>query len=205
MSDPADCAESHSRKCMLRAGQPHPGSLLQHFGPHLPSGAPMLLWAADAKLAPAHANIVLWQGAARKPGVRSITQYIEIHAKRFGGVISLGHTNLGETPVLGRRLRERFKLADGTSFWWLSAFVEQSSWKQSSLETMLKLFAFGCLIEAGGSQRSSNSWARTATSTSSCRPCVGVGVFGTAGRGCLDNGSSLCGTWCAACRDSCMD
>ena len=50
--------------------------------------------------------------------------------------------------MLGRRLRERFKLADGTSFWWHSAFVEQSSWKQGSLETMLKLFAFEFLLEA---------------------------------------------------------
>ncbi|MGC2031759.1 MAG: TIGR04326 family surface carbohydrate biosynthesis protein [Steroidobacteraceae bacterium] len=108
----------------------------------------MLLWAADAKLAPAHANIVLWQGSARAAGVRSITEYIEIHAQEVRRRYLAWCHEFGETPVLGRRLRERFKLADGTSFWWHSAFVEQSSWKQGSLETMLKLFAFEFLLEA---------------------------------------------------------
>jgi surface carbohydrate biosynthesis protein (TIGR04326 family) len=107
----------------------------------------MLLWAGETHLLPEHGNIVLWQGAASKPGVRSLTQYIEIHADEIRRRYLAWSHDLGETRVLGRRLRERFKLADGTSFWWLSAFVEQSSWKQRSLETMLKLFALEQLLE----------------------------------------------------------
>jgi len=107
----------------------------------------MLLWAAETHLVPEHANVVLWQGAASKPGVRSLTQYIETHAEDIRRRYLAWSHDLGETRVFGRRLRERFNLADGTSFWWLSVFVEQSSWKQRSLETMLKLFALEQLLK----------------------------------------------------------
>jgi surface carbohydrate biosynthesis protein (TIGR04326 family) len=110
-------------------------------------GAAMLLWAAEAHLAPEHGNIVLWKGAARKAGVRSITEYIDMHAEEVRRRYLAWSYDFGETQVFGRRLRERFNLADGTSFWWHSVFVEQSSWKQRSLETMLKLFGFELLLE----------------------------------------------------------
>src|SRR5882762_609242 len=111
------------------------------------SGVTLLLWAAEADSAPQHDNIVLWQGAAREAGVRSITEYIDIHAEEVRRRYLAWSCDFGETQVFGRRLSERFKLADGTSFWWHSVFVEQSSWKQRSLETMLKLLAFDLLIE----------------------------------------------------------
>jgi len=107
----------------------------------------MLLWAAKAELAPKHPNILLWQGTARAAGVRSITEYIDVHAQDVRRRYLAWSHEFGETAVLGRRLRERFKLADGTSFWWHCVFVEQSSWKQGSLETMLKLFALEILLE----------------------------------------------------------
>lgn len=109
----------------------------------------MLLWAADMGSAPQHGkgNLILWQGAAREPGVRSLTEYIETHAEEIRRRYLAWSHDLGETRVLGRKLRERFKLADGTSFWWLSTFVEQSPWKHRSLETLLKLFAMELLLE----------------------------------------------------------
>ena len=109
----------------------------------------MLVWAADTASAPQHGNgnLILWQGAARAPGVRSLAEYIEKHAEEIRRRYLAWSHDLGETRVLGRKLRERFQLADGTSFWWLSTFVEQSSWKQRSLETLLKLFAMELLLE----------------------------------------------------------
>jgi surface carbohydrate biosynthesis protein (TIGR04326 family) len=107
----------------------------------------MLLWNATAGSLPDHGNVLLWQGAAREPGVRSLTEYIEINAEEIRRRYLAWSHDLGETSVLGRRLRERFKLADGTSFWWLSTFVEQSTWKQHSLETLLKLFALDLLLD----------------------------------------------------------
>jgi surface carbohydrate biosynthesis protein (TIGR04326 family) len=112
-----------------------------------PRGAPILVWAAEAQLPPERGNIVLWQGAARAAGVRSITEYIDIHAEEIRRRYLAWSYEFGETCVLGRMLRERFKLSDGTSFWWHSVFIEQSSWKLDSLETMLKLFAFELLLE----------------------------------------------------------
>ncbi len=107
----------------------------------------MLLWAVDAGSVPEHENVILWRGAAREPGVRSLTEYIEIHAEEIRRRYLAWSHDLGETSVLGRRLHERFKLADGKSFWWLSTFVEQSTWKQHSLETLLNLFALDLLLE----------------------------------------------------------
>jgi surface carbohydrate biosynthesis protein (TIGR04326 family) len=107
----------------------------------------MLLWAAHAQLAPEHGNVVLWEGAARAAGVRSITQYIDANAEEVRRRYLAWSYDFGETQIYGRRLRERFKLADGSSFWWHSVFVEQSAWKQRSLEPMLKLFALDLLLE----------------------------------------------------------
>jgi len=136
-------------ECMQRLGehaQNRRGSL-SDTACRVGGSAGLLLWAADAHLAPKHGNVVLWQGAAGEPGVRSLTHYIEIHADEIRRRYLAWSHDLGETRVFGRRLRERFNLADGTSFWWLSMFVEQSSWKQRSLEALLKLFALELLLE----------------------------------------------------------
>src|SRR2546421_466536 len=110
-------------------------------------GAGMLLWAAEAASAPPRGNIVLWQGAAREVGVRSIVDYIDIHADEIRRRYLAWAFDFGEQQIFGRRLRQRFNLAHGTSFWWHSLFVEQSSWKQRSLETLLKVFALELLLE----------------------------------------------------------
>jgi surface carbohydrate biosynthesis protein (TIGR04326 family) len=111
------------------------------------SAVTMLLWAAEAHSAPQHGNIVLWQGAAREGGVRSIAEYIDIHADQIRRRYLAWAFDFGEMQIFGRRLRERFNLARGASFWWQSLFVEQSSWKQRSLETLLRVFALELLLE----------------------------------------------------------
>lgn len=109
--------------------------------------ASMLLWAVDGGPTHGDGNVILWEGVAGAPGVRSLTEYIEIHAEEIRRRYLAWSYDLGEASVFGRRLRDRFCLADGTSFWWLSTFVEQSTWKQHSLETLLKLFALQLLFE----------------------------------------------------------
>lgn len=136
---------------MLKVGQypPDPREGVSQTECRVGGQAVMLLWAADTGSAPQHGNgnLILWQGAARTPGARSLAEYIEKHAEEIRRRYLAWSHDLGETRVLGRKLRERFQLADGTSFWWLSTFVEQSVWKQRSLETLLKLFAMELLLE----------------------------------------------------------
>src|ERR1700691_2113606 len=109
-------------------------------------GVPMLLWAAEAHLVPEHGNVVHWQGTVRATGTRSLTQYIEVHAEEVRQRYLAWFSEFGEIDDNGRRLRERLKLADVTSFWWHSVFVEQSPWKLNSLEALLKLFAFELML-----------------------------------------------------------
>lgn len=114
------------------------------------SGAALLLWAAADPAPPHHGNILLWQGAAIGEGVRSITEYLDTHADEVRRRYLAWSHDFSEMPVLGRRLCDRFVLADGTSFWWQSLFVEHSTWKQRSLETLLKLIALDLLLEREG-------------------------------------------------------
>lgn len=111
------------------------------------SGAPTLVWAGDPDAAPDHDNVILWHGAVRRAGVRSITEFIETHAEEVRGRYLAWVHDLGETRVRGRRLQDRFTLSDGHSLWPHALFVEQSTWRQYSLETLLKVFAFELLIE----------------------------------------------------------
>lgn len=111
------------------------------------SVASLVLWGTEAQPVPADADVILWQGAARPPAVRSLTEYLDTHAQEVRRRYLAWSFEFGERRVQGRRLREHFRLADGTSFWWYSLFAEQSAWKQRSLEPMLKLMALELLLE----------------------------------------------------------
>jgi surface carbohydrate biosynthesis protein (TIGR04326 family) len=107
----------------------------------------MLLWAAEIDAAPPHDNIVLWQGGAAQSGVRSLTELIDLQADEIRRRYLAWSFDLGEISVGGRKLCQHFRGVHGNSFWWQSLFVEQSTWKQGSLESLLKLFALEVLLE----------------------------------------------------------
>jgi len=111
------------------------------------AAAAMLLWAAENDAAPPHDNLVLWQGSAPRSGARSLTELIDVQADEIRRRYLAWSFDLGEISVGGRRLCQHFRRADGTSFWWQSLFVEQSTWKQGSLESVLKLVALEMLLE----------------------------------------------------------
>lgn len=110
-------------------------------------GVEMLLWAADGAAPPDHPNVVLWHGGTTRAGVRSIAAHIDADTNDIRRRYLAWAHDLGEISVGGRRLRERFLLADGASLWAQSAFVEQSPWIQRSVETILKVLAFEGMIE----------------------------------------------------------
>lgn len=91
--------------------------------------------------------VLLWQGAPRHPGVRSLTAYLDAQATEVRRKYLAWVHDLGQTGVAGRRLCERFILPGAGSFWALSLFVEQSTWKQRSLESILKVMALELLLQ----------------------------------------------------------
>jgi surface carbohydrate biosynthesis protein (TIGR04326 family) len=107
----------------------------------------LLLWMGAEPTAPAHENLLLWQGSARRDGVRSLVEYTETHAIEVRRRYLAWAHELGEREVGGVKLREHFRLKSGDSFWWYGLFVEQSAWKQHSLESLIKLMALQLLLE----------------------------------------------------------
>jgi surface carbohydrate biosynthesis protein (TIGR04326 family) len=107
----------------------------------------LLLWAGKPDAALARANVVLWHGVPTHAGVRSLRDLVERNAEEIRRRYLAWCHEFGEATVAGRRLRERFAFADGTSLWDQSVFVEQSAWRQRSLEPLLKITAFELLLE----------------------------------------------------------
>jgi surface carbohydrate biosynthesis protein (TIGR04326 family) len=118
--------------------------------PHVREAAATALLLLQTDIDPAGADeecVVLWQGAPRRPGVLSLTAHLDAHAGEIRKRYLAWIYDLGQTPIGGRRLCERFVVPGAGSFWALSLFVEQSTWKQRSLETILKVMALELLLE----------------------------------------------------------
>jgi surface carbohydrate biosynthesis protein (TIGR04326 family) len=113
----------------------------------LTRGAPLLLWAGDAGAAPTHSNLLLWEGPAKGQNARLLSDYLETNADQIRRRYLAWAHDLGNQLVGGARLRESFRLADGVDLWSLSVFVEQSPWRQKSVEPILKVMAFELLLE----------------------------------------------------------
>lgn len=92
--------------------------------------------------------MLLWQGAAQGSGVRSLTEYLEDHGTEVRRRYLAWSYELGETPLMGRPLREWLCAPRVGSLWPVSVFVEQSTWKQASLEKILKVLALELLLES---------------------------------------------------------
>lgn len=108
----------------------------------------LLIWAITTQDPPLHSNAVLWSGRMRRAGVRSLVDYLETHAEEVRARYLAWVQDFGAIRVLGRPLCERFRLSARVSFWAHTAFVEQSLWKQASMELLLKLFALEGLLTA---------------------------------------------------------
>ena len=111
------------------------------------TGEPLLLWSAEPAAADGRSNVLLWQGNPMAANQRSLVAYLEAHAEEIRRRYLAWVHDLGETAVLGRRLRDHFVSRDGSSLWVQSLFFEQSTWKQESLESLLKLLALQRLLD----------------------------------------------------------
>jgi surface carbohydrate biosynthesis protein (TIGR04326 family) len=107
----------------------------------------MLIWADDPNAAPTDPDLLLWEGAPTRTGERSIVDIVERRGEEVRRRYLAWSHDFGELVVDGMPLREHFRFADGVDFWALSIFVEQSPWKQRSLEPILKLIALGMLLD----------------------------------------------------------
>jgi surface carbohydrate biosynthesis protein (TIGR04326 family) len=101
----------------------------------------LLVWAIAAQEPALHSNAILWSGRVRRGGVRSLVDYLETHADEMRARYLAWVQDFGDIRVFGRPLCERFRLSARASFWAHAVFVEQSLWKQASMEPLLKLFA----------------------------------------------------------------
>ena len=110
--------------------------------------SPLLIWDGEPSGCPDGARVLLWQGAAAAPGRPGIIQYLECHADAVRARYLAWTHELGELQILGRKLRDRFRTGDDASLWMQSLFFEQSTWKQVSLQAMLKLIALEQLLDA---------------------------------------------------------
>jgi len=92
---------------------------------------------------------VVWDAGAREAPARarSLVDYLEAHADEIRARYLAWVHELGELVVNGLPLRERFAFADGVNLWSMSVFVEQSPWRQRSVEPILKVMAFELLLE----------------------------------------------------------
>jgi surface carbohydrate biosynthesis protein (TIGR04326 family) len=112
------------------------------------SDATLVLWQGPAQGVPANGNVLLWQGVAQQPGSRSLTEYLEEHGVEVRRRYLAWSYEFGETRVMGRALRQRLRVFRAGSLWPVSMFVEQSTWKQASLEKILKVLALDLLLES---------------------------------------------------------
>lgn len=108
----------------------------------------LLVWAVTTEKPPLHSNVVLWSGRTRRAGVRSLIDYLETHAEEVRARYLAWVQDFGDIRVLGRPVRERFRLSERASFWPHAVFVEQSLWKQASMEPLLRLFALERILRA---------------------------------------------------------
>jgi surface carbohydrate biosynthesis protein (TIGR04326 family) len=89
--------------------------------------------------------VLLWDGAPGG-GRESLGALVEERAEEVRRRYLAWAHDLGEVVVRGRPLRQRFRLGS-RSLWGQSLFVEQSMWKQWSLEPLVKVFALESLLE----------------------------------------------------------
>src|SRR5437588_57067 len=110
-------------------------------------GGVLLLWNGEARAADTRGNVVLWQGSATAPNQRSLVAFLEARAGEVRRRYLVWAHDLGDTLVMGRRIRDRLASRDGSSLWVQSLFFEQSTWKQDSLDKLLKLLALELLLD----------------------------------------------------------
>ncbi len=106
--------------------------------------ATLLILGADAPGTSARAW--RWGGPADGQS-RLVVDFLESNADEIRRRYLAWVQELGDLVVDGKPLRTRFEFADGVNPWSLSVFVEQSPWRQLSVEPILKVMAIELLLE----------------------------------------------------------
>jgi len=101
------------------------------------------LWVWDGCSEPdsfGEAFVYRWDSYKQDNLSNSIPKYVELNSDRLRAKYLAFIHELGETLVDDKNLIEKFVLDDGFSYWWMSLFVEKSSYK-SPITSALRIFA----------------------------------------------------------------
>ena len=109
-------------------------------------GSSIVIWDSSDKC-DEPGVVFLWNGY-EEDGAHSLLRYVDAHAERLRRKYLSWIHDLGESQIGGKRLVDRLVLANGLSYWWLTAFVEQSPWKLPSIIDALRLLALEEIIKA---------------------------------------------------------
>lgn len=106
----------------------------------------LTLWDSTSDPAGQAGTVYRWRGYAENGSVRSLLRYVELHGERLRRRYLEWVHDLGEHRIRGRRLIDRLAFADGSSYWWMTLFVEQSPWKTPSIIDAIRLFALEDIV-----------------------------------------------------------
>ena len=105
-------------------------------------GVSITLWDSTSDPSEHSGLVYRWNGYAEKDSIHSLLRYTEIHGEQLRRKYLGWIHDFGETRIGHKRLIDHLAFEDGLSYWWMTSFVEKSSWKTNSIIDAIRLFAF---------------------------------------------------------------
>lgn len=107
----------------------------------------LTIWDAETEPLESNGVVYRWNGYRELGSIKSVLQYVELHADRLRSKYLAWVFELGERMVDGRSLIERFEIEKGLSYWWLTLFAEKSFYK-SPIADAIRLLAVDEIVTA---------------------------------------------------------
>ncbi|MFH2047087.1 MAG: TIGR04326 family surface carbohydrate biosynthesis protein [Pseudomonadota bacterium] len=119
--------------------------------------------------------IYRWSGYEETGTIHSLLRYADDHGSRLrNNYLSWIH-DLGNSRIHGKRLIDYFVLDNGLSFWWLSLFVEKSSYK-SPISAAIRLLALEEILKENKPKRLCLLSANRDLHKAICSLCKSLGI-----------------------------
>ncbi len=93
-----------------------------------------------------NAQVYTWYGYAEEEGVHSLLKYIDTYGDRLRSKYLAFIYDLGESLISNKRIIDHLKV-DDFSIWWMSLFVEKSSFKSPRILDCFRVLALEELVQ----------------------------------------------------------